>query len=74
MNTVIMEVDVHMSCPGCSKAITQKLRWLEGNPSFACPGCGKKFEKYNDQLLRVRHELISLDEAEKAAKTFKINL
>jgi hypothetical protein len=74
MNTVIMDVDVHMTCPACKKAFTQKLRWLEGNASFDCPGCGKKFEKYGDQLLRVRHELIKLDEAEKASKKFSINL
>lgn len=74
MNTVIMDVDVHMSCPGCGKAITQKLRWMEHNPSFKCPGCGKQIEKYEDQLLRVRHELNLLDEAEKGKKQFKINL
>ena len=74
MNTVIMDVDVHMTCPGCSKPITQKLRWLEGNPDFACPHCGKKIEKYADQCLRVRHELIHTDDAEKATKQFRINL
>jgi len=74
MNTVIMDVDVHMSCPGCNKAIVQKLKWLENNPEFKCPGCGKSIGKYADQLLRVRHELIYLDEAEKAAKKFSINL
>lgn len=74
MNTVIMDVDVHMSCPGCSKALVQKLRWLEGNPEFKCPGCGHKIERYADQALRVRHELIHLDDAEKATKQFRINL
>jgi hypothetical protein len=74
MNTVIMDVDVHMTCPACNKAMTKKLRWLEHNPEFACEGCGKKYEKYGDQLLRVRHELNLLDEAEKATKQFKINL
>jgi transposase-like protein len=74
MNTVIMDVDVHMTCPACSKAQTQKLRWLEQNPTFKCEGCGKQFEKYGDQLLRVRHELNLLDESEKASKQFKINL
>ena len=74
MNTVIMDVDVHMSCPGCSKALVQKLRWLEGNASFKCPGCGREIGKYGDQILRVRHELIHLDDAEKATKKFSINL
>ncbi|MFI4921831.1 MAG: hypothetical protein ACHQAZ_09360 [Gammaproteobacteria bacterium] len=74
MNTVIMDADVHMTCPACSKAMTKKLRWLEQNPMFKCEGCGKQFEKYGDQLLRVRHELNLLDEAEKAKKQFKINL
>jgi uncharacterized Zn finger protein len=74
MNTVIMDVDVQMSCPGCGKAMTKKLRWLEQNPTFKCEGCGKQHEKYGDQLLRVRHELNLLDEAEKASKQFKINL
>jgi predicted RNA-binding Zn-ribbon protein involved in translation (DUF1610 family) len=74
MNTVIMDVDVHMSCPGCSKPIVQKLRWLEGNASFKCPGCGREIGKYADQALRVRHELIHLDDAEKASKKFTINL
>lgn len=74
MNTVIMDVDVHMNCPGCSKEIVKKLRWLEGNTNFACPHCGRKLEKYADQLLRVRHELIHLEEAEKATKQFRINL
>ena len=74
MNTVIMDVDVNMACPGCGKAITQKLRWMEHNASFKCPSCGKQIEKYEDQLLRVRHELNLLDEAEKAKKQFKINL
>ena len=74
MNTVIMDVDVHMTCPGCGKAMTQKLRWLEHNAEFKCDGCGKKFDKYGDQCLRVRHELNLLDEAEKSKKQFKINL
>jgi transposase-like protein len=74
MNTVIMDVDVHMTCPGCNKAMIQKLRWLEHNASFKCTGCGKQFDKYEDQLLRVRHELNILGEAEKASKQFKINL
>ncbi|MGE5625274.1 MAG: hypothetical protein ACM3ZT_06985 [Bacillota bacterium] len=74
MNTVIVDVDVHMACPSCKKEITQKLRWMEHNPEFKCPGCGHKIEKYADQLLRVRHELNLLDEAEKAAKKFRINL
>ena len=74
MNTVIVDVDVHMTCPGCKKDITQKLRWMEHNPEFKCPSCGHKIEKYADQLLRVRHELNLLDEAEKAKKQFKINL
>lgn len=74
MNTVIMDVDVHMTCPGCSKAMVQKLRWLEGNAEFKCPGCGRKIEKYADQCLRVRHELIHMEEAEKAKKQFRINL
>lgn len=74
MNTVIMDVDVHMSCPGCKKEIVQKLRWLEHNPEFKCPHCGVKIEKYADQCLRVRHELNTMDDAEKAKKVWKINL
>ena len=74
MNTVIMDVDVHMSCPDCGKPIVQKLRWLEGNAEFKCPGCGRVICRYADQVLRVRHELIHLDEADKGTKRFTINL
>lgn len=72
--TVIMDPDVSMTCPGCKKDVSQKLRWLETNADFKCPSCGHKIEKYADQLLRVRHELIHLDEAEKATKKFRINV
>jgi|GEM_PF-5651490 len=74
MNTVIMDPEVHMACPSCKKDIAKKLRWLETTPEFKCPHCGHPIEKYADQLLRVRHELIHLDEAQKASKKFTINL
>ncbi|HEX2669005.1 MAG TPA: hypothetical protein VF651_09980 [Gammaproteobacteria bacterium] len=74
MNTVIMDVDVHMTCPGCGKAMTKKLRWLETNPTFKCEGCGKQHEKYGDQLIRVRHELNLADDSERMTKQYKINL
>jgi len=74
MNTVVMDVDVHMTCPGCKKEIVQKLRWLEGNPEFKCPHCGVKIEKYADQCLRVRRELNVASDEEKATKKFRINL
>ena len=74
MNTVIMDVDVHMTCPSCKKGIVQKLRWLEGHGDFPCPHCKTKLEKYADQLLRVRHELIHASAEEKATKKFTINL
>ena len=74
MNTVIMDVDVHMNCPACGKAMVKKLRWLEQNPTFKCEGCGKQHEKYGDQLIRVRHELNLADESERMSKQYKINL
>ncbi|HSN18115.1 MAG TPA: hypothetical protein VLV87_07880 [Gammaproteobacteria bacterium] len=74
MNTVIMDVDVHMNCPTCGKAMTKKLRWLEQNPTFKCEGCGKQHEKYGDQLIRVRRELNIADDSERMSKHYKINL
>jgi len=74
MNTVIMDVDVHMTCPGCQQDLTQKLRWMEGHPEFNCPHCKSKIEKYGDQLVRVRRELTLADDNERATMKFRINL